>query len=189
MPFVERIEAWRGEDVLDAGGEKIGRLEEVYYDPSTQQPVLLSVKSGILGRQLALVPAERATVSRNYVRVPYTGEQVGHSQGFRAEDELTGEQVAAVGAVFGLGWPVDGPLHSASLIERQLIEAEEARRRAEELELDAGRRHEQAHDARRRAAAASEEAQAAERERDQAQAEAEEARRRAEAANEQPSKD
>lgn len=186
MPFVERIEAWRGQDVLDRGGVKLGRLEEVYYDPATQQPILLSVKSGILGRQVTLIPAEQATVSRDYLRVPYTGEQVERSQGSPVEDVLTGEQVAAVGAVFGLGWPVAGPLHSASLIERRIIEAEEATRRAQELELEAGRHDQAALEARQRAAAASEQARAAEEASDQVQAEAQVARHRADAASKPP---
>ena len=52
MPTVERIESWRGEDVLDDGGQKAGRLEEVYYDTNRPGPVLRSIKHGMLGRQL-----------------------------------------------------------------------------------------------------------------------------------------
>ena len=48
MPIVERIESWSGQDVLESGGEKVGRLDEVYYDPATSEPVLLSVKHGLL---------------------------------------------------------------------------------------------------------------------------------------------
>jgi sporulation protein YlmC with PRC-barrel domain len=186
MPIVERIETWRGQDVLDSAGEKVGRLEEVYYDPATQEPVLLSVKSGLLGRQMALVPAEHAVLSRDQLRVPYTAEQIEQAQGARVEDELSEEQVAAVGALFGLALPASGPLRSASLIERLRAEAEEARQRAQKLGLEAQHRNQEAQDARERAAAAAEQANAAEREREQAQADALEARRRAEPASEQP---
>ena len=34
MLHVERIESWRGQDVLDSEGEKAGRLEEVYSTPT-----------------------------------------------------------------------------------------------------------------------------------------------------------
>ena len=63
MPTVERIETWRGQDVLDGAGDKAGRLDEVYYDSAAQEPVLLAVKHGRLGRQVTLVPAAEAVLS------------------------------------------------------------------------------------------------------------------------------
>ncbi len=54
MTLQPRLEASLVElqDVLDSGGEKVGRLDEVYYDPATSEPVLLSVKHGLLARQV-----------------------------------------------------------------------------------------------------------------------------------------
>jgi hypothetical protein len=49
MPTLERIENWRGQDVLDGSGEKAGRLDEVYYDATGHEPILLSVKHGCSG--------------------------------------------------------------------------------------------------------------------------------------------
>jgi len=172
MPTVERIETWRGQDVLDGAGEKAGRLEEVYYDSTAQEPVLFVVKHGRLGRQVVLVPAGEAVLSHDYVRVPYSAEQIHQSETGSVEDELSGEQVAAVGVLFNLTLASSGPVYSASLIERRRAEAERAERRARELELEAKRRTEELEEARRRAGTAAEEAQAAERERDKAQAEA-----------------
>jgi sporulation protein YlmC with PRC-barrel domain len=186
MPILERIENWHGQDVLDVSGEKVGHLDDVYYDPATQEPVLLSVKSGLLGRQVALVPIAEAVLSRDYVRVPYTSEQVKQAQSGRVDEELTAEQVASVGSLFGLTLPASRSLQSASLIERLRDEAEKAQRRAHELELEAQRRHEEAEAARERAAEATEQDHAAEREREQAQADALDAQRRAEASGQPP---
>ena len=97
MPTIERIESWHGQDVLDGAGGKAGRLEEVYYDPTTQEPVLLSVKHGMLGRQVTLVPADEAVLSRDYLRVPYSAEQIQHAESASAEEELSSEQVEIVG--------------------------------------------------------------------------------------------
>jgi sporulation protein YlmC with PRC-barrel domain len=187
MPIVERIESWRGQDVLDGTGEKVGRLEEVYYDPRAGEPVLLSVKHGLLSRQVTLIPAVEAVLSRDYVRVPYSAEQIEQAQGGRVEDELSGEQVAAVGALFAVTLPSSGPLHSASLIERRHAEAEEARRHAQELEAEAQARKEEAEEADKRAAAATEQAHGAKRDHEQAQADALEAQRRAETSGQPPS--
>ena len=77
MPTVESIESWRGQDVLDSAGEKAGRLEELYYDAAGDEPVLISIKHGRLGHQVKLAPLSGAAVSRDYVRLPFTGEQLG----------------------------------------------------------------------------------------------------------------
>jgi hypothetical protein len=166
---VERIESWRGQDVLDSAGEKVGRLEEVYYDALGDEPVLISIKHGRLGHQVKLAPVSDAAVSRDYVRLPFTGEQLGGSPDVTVGDELTAEQGAAVCALFGVRQS-SGPLVGASLRARRNDEAEQARRRADELELTAEDRKLEAEEARHRAGAASEEAHAAERAREQAEA-------------------
>ena len=99
MPTLERIESWRGQDVLDDAGQKAGRLEEVYYDASGSDPVVISIKHGLLGRQVQLVPIADAVLSRDYLRLPFSGEQIGQSPSLSIEDELNSEQVAAVAAL------------------------------------------------------------------------------------------
>jgi len=153
-------------------------LDEVYYAPATSEPVLLSVKHGLLGRQVALIPAAEAVVSRDYVRVPYSAEQIERAQRGGVEDELSGEEIAAVAALFGVALPSSGPLYSASLIKRRHAEAGEARQHALALGLEAGRRKEEAEEAREHADAAAEQAHGAEREHEQAETDALEARRR-----------
>ncbi len=169
MPTVEGIESWRGQDVLDSAGEKVGRLEEVYYDAAGDQPVLISIKHGRLGRQVKLAPLSEAAVSRDYVRLPFTGEQLGGAPDVTVGDELTAEQGAAVCALFAVAQS-SGPLIGASLLARRNDEAEQARRRADELELTAEDRKREAEEARHRAGAASEEAHAAQRASEQAEA-------------------
>ena len=173
MATVESIETWRGEDVLDSTGEKAGRLEEVYYDSAGQEPVLLSVKHGMLGRQVSFVPATEVVLSHDYLRVPYTADQINHSQG-SDEDELSSEQVAAIAALFKVTLPASGPLRSASLIERRRVEAEKADQRAKEMEREAQQRAAELDEARRRASAAAEEAHDAEEAREKAEAAASE---------------
>ncbi len=170
MPTVERIETWRGQDVVDGVGEKAGRLEDVYYDSGTEEPILLSVKRGMLGRQVTLVPAADAVLSRDYVRVPYSAEQIGQAGSSTAEDELSAEQVASVGARFKVTLQSPGPLFSASLIHQRRVEAEEANRRARELEREAQQRAEELEEARERAGEAAAEAQSADRAREKAEA-------------------
>ena len=169
MPTVESIESWRGQDILDSAGEKVGRLEEVYYDAAGDEPVLISIKHGRLGHQVKLAVSD-AAVSRDYVRLPFTGEQLGGAPDVTVGDELTAEQCAAVCALFAVPCGSSGPLVGASRVARRNDEAEQARRRADELEFTAEDRKREAEEARHRAGAASEEAHAAQRAREQAEA-------------------
>jgi hypothetical protein len=169
VPTVESFESWRGQDVLDSAGEKVGRLEEVYYDAVGDEPVLISIKHGRLGHQVKLAPVADAAVSRDYVRLPFTGEQLGGAPDVTVGDELTAEQSAAVCALFAVRQS-SGPLVGASLLARRDDEAEQARRRADELEVTAEDRKREAEEARHRAGAASEEARAAQRAREEAEA-------------------
>jgi hypothetical protein len=169
MPTLERIESWRGEDVLDSAGERAGRLEEVYYDAAGREPVLVSIKHGRLGHQVKLAPVFDAAVSRDYVRLPFRGEQLGGAPDVTVGDELTAEQCAAVCALFAVRCPSSGPLVSASLLARRDQEAVKAGRRADELQLAAEDREREAEEAGRRAGAAADQAYAAQRVRDQAE--------------------
>ena len=169
MPTVEYVENWRGQDVLCASGEKAGRLDEVYYHSASPEPVLLSIRHGMLGHKVTLIPVAEAVFSRDYLRVPYSAEQVAQADPGHVEDELSHEQVAAVAATFDVSLP-PGPLYGAALIERRRVEAEKAERRAHELQLEAEQRAKELEVARERASAAAMESQAAEREREEAQA-------------------
>lgn len=111
-------------------------------------------------------------VSHDYIRLPFSGQQLGGSPDVTVGDELTAEQCAAVCALFAVPCPSSGPLVSASLLARRTDEAEQARRRADELQLTAEERKREAEEARGRAGAAAEEAHAAQRAREQAEADA-----------------
>lgn len=177
MPTVERIETWRGQDVLEQAGAKAGHLEEVYYDSTGSEAVLICAKHGMLGRQLKLIPAAHAGLCPDYLRMPFTAEQIERSQTASVEDELGSEQVDAIGAPFKLDLSSTGPVYSSNLVERRRAEAEKAHQREEELELEAQRRAQEVERARqeleeagKRASAAAEEAHAAERAREKADA-------------------
>ena len=53
---VENITDWRGQDVVDPIGEKLGKLEEVYFDGETDEPAFAAVKTGLVSKRLTLVP-------------------------------------------------------------------------------------------------------------------------------------
>jgi hypothetical protein len=86
---VEDIKEWRGQDVLDPQSEKLGKLDEVFYDTETDQPAFAAVKSGTLSKHLTLVPLGGATVGRDYVRVATPKDRFKAAPSFSPDVELS----------------------------------------------------------------------------------------------------
>ncbi|MER6976715.1 PRC-barrel domain-containing protein [Streptomyces carpinensis] len=69
------IREWRNRDVIDPKGRKIGALEAVYVDTTTDAPSMATVRTGLPTRhRLVFVPLDEATLGPGYV-------QVAHSRG------------------------------------------------------------------------------------------------------------
>lgn len=186
---IERVESWRGQDVLDRDGEKLGKLEDVYVDLASDEPGLAAVKSGLLGRKLRLVPLRDATFARDAVRVTIAKERFENAPEAGEEGVLERGMELTVFDHFALPAPAgdEGPRYeSTQAAVARHAEAEEQRRRADELEAAAERRAGEGQEAHRRAQEAQDAARAAEREREDALNEARSARERADEVDRPP---
>ena len=77
LPIGHRnIAEWRGSKLIDRNGERIGKLEEVYFDVETEEPQFGTVKEGLFGRHLALIPLVGATIGPDSLQVPVSKEQI-----------------------------------------------------------------------------------------------------------------
>jgi uncharacterized protein YrrD len=87
----ENIAEWRGKDLVDRDGDKIGKLEDVYVDVDTDQPIFGTVKEGLIGRHLiTFVPLGGITIGPDNLLVPVSSEQVKGAPDIALEgDELT----------------------------------------------------------------------------------------------------
>ena len=70
------IAEWRGRDLVDRDGERIGKLEDVYFDVETDEPQFGTVKEGFIGRHLTFVPLTGITIGPDNLQVPVSKEQV-----------------------------------------------------------------------------------------------------------------
>ncbi|MGW3774480.1 PRC-barrel domain-containing protein, partial [Actinomadura verrucosospora] len=96
------IREWRTRAVLDSGGRKIGTLESVYVDTSTDEPAMATVRIGLPTRhRLAFVPLEGATAGPGYVRIPHDRSQVKHSPAIGMDDVLPAQDEEAVFRHYG----------------------------------------------------------------------------------------
>ena len=186
---VERIEEWRGQAVVDPNGDKIGKLEELYTDLDSGEPGIGCVKTGLFGRHLSLVPLTDASLGRDYVRLPYTKDQVRDAPRAEPGGQLTRADEVALFEHYGLEPPPaaeGGPRHlryeTPEAEQQRRAAAEEARARAAFLEGEAERKQMEAEVAAGDARDAVEHAQRARRERDDALRRAQEEREAAERA-------
>jgi len=186
---IERIEGWRGQDVLDRDGEKLGKLEDVYVDLASDEPGLAAVKSGLLGRKLRLVPLHDATFARDAVRLTIAKERFENAPEAGDGGLIERGVELTVFAHFDLPMPSgdEGPRYeSTQSVAARHARAEEQRRHADELETAAERKADDAQEAHRRAQESEDAARTAEREREDALNEARSARDQAEQADRPP---
>jgi hypothetical protein len=91
------IREWRGQDVVDAQGHKIGELEAVYVDTATDLPSFGTVTVGMPTRhRLVFVPIDHAIVGPGYVKVPYDRKQVKDAPSIGTDGELPAGDEEAV---------------------------------------------------------------------------------------------
>jgi hypothetical protein len=99
------IREWRGHDVVDLQGHKIGALEAVYVDTATDLPSFATVTVGIPTRhRLVFVPLDQATVGPGYLKVRYDKKQVKDAPSIDTDGELPAGDEEAVFKHYGLAY-------------------------------------------------------------------------------------
>ena len=99
------IREWRGHDVVDSDGHKIGELEAVYVDTSTDLPAFGTVKVGMPTRhRLVFVPLARATVGPGYLKVAHDRKHVKDSPSISTDGELPAAGEEAIFKHYGLAY-------------------------------------------------------------------------------------
>src|SRR3954452_23910210 len=91
------IREWRNQDVVDVKGHKIGALEAIYVDTSTDEPAIATVRAGLPTRhRLLFVPVDEAVVGPGYVKVAHYKGLVKKATSMCTDDVLAIEQAEAI---------------------------------------------------------------------------------------------
>ncbi len=99
------IREWRGHDVVDGDGRKIGSLESIYVDTASDQPSFATVTIGMpTRRRLAFVPLYGASVGPGYVKVAHSKDQVRGAPSIDTDGELLAADEPAVFAHYDLNY-------------------------------------------------------------------------------------
>jgi uncharacterized protein YrrD len=70
------VAEWHGRMLVDADGQKIGKLQDVYVDVENDMPQFATVKEGFISRHLTFVPLGGITVGPDQLQVAVTKAQV-----------------------------------------------------------------------------------------------------------------
>jgi hypothetical protein len=102
---VDDIRDWVGQSVVDQEGSKIGALESVYFDTSTDQAVFGTVKVGFPGGgRLIFVPLIGAKVAPKHIRVMTDKKLAKGAPSIDTDGQLASEAEPDIYAHYGLAY-------------------------------------------------------------------------------------
>jgi uncharacterized protein (TIGR02271 family) len=97
---------WRGQTAVDEQGQKIGKVEEIYFDEASGKPEWAVVHSGLLGTSRQFVPLSGADAIEDGIRLPISKQLVKEAPGVEADAELSPDEEARLFEHYGV--PYDG---------------------------------------------------------------------------------
>jgi uncharacterized protein (TIGR02271 family) len=98
------IAAWRGHDLVDSDGSKIGSISDIYADEDTGQPEWIAVSTGLFGTKVSFVPLAGATARGNELVSRWTKEQVKDAPRAEADGRLSQDEEAALYRHYGMAY-------------------------------------------------------------------------------------
>jgi uncharacterized protein (TIGR02271 family) len=98
-------ETLRGATVRDRAGEKIGTVDDLYFDEATDRPEWMTVKTGLFGMKTTFVPVEGAQPEGDdELRVPYEKDRVKDAPSIDPDHELTQSEEQELYSFYGISY-------------------------------------------------------------------------------------
>jgi uncharacterized protein (TIGR02271 family) len=88
----EDVLRWRGRELVDADGDKVGTIEEIYLDAESSEPEWAVVKTGLFGNKQSFVPIGDASSTPDGVRVPFEKATVKDAPQIDPDGRLSQEE-------------------------------------------------------------------------------------------------
>ena len=95
---------WRGRELVDRHGDKVGMIEELYVDQQTDEPEWAAVGTGLFGAKLSFVPIQNAEPSGGKVRVPFDKDHVKEAPRIDPEGALSQQEEAVLYEHYGMAY-------------------------------------------------------------------------------------
>ena len=102
---IEEPQDLTGADVYDQMGDRIGSVQRLYAAGGEGEPswVAVSVRTGMLGRELVLVPMARLKHEEGQVRVPYSKQHLLDAPRWEDESQLSEEENTRLSDYYAVG--------------------------------------------------------------------------------------
>jgi len=97
-----RLDEMRGAPVYDSAGEKIGKVEEIFYDVQSHVPKWIGIGTGMFGTKRVLVPVQGSQATEDGLMVGFAKDQVKDSPDID-EEEISPQCESELMAYYGLG--------------------------------------------------------------------------------------
>jgi uncharacterized protein (TIGR02271 family) len=104
MPETSEILEWRGRNVVDADGGKLGKIEEIYLDAETGAPEWALVHTGLFGGKSSFMPLHGVQGDGDQVVAPYSKDQVKSAPQMDADGELSQQEESALYEHYGVSY-------------------------------------------------------------------------------------
>lgn len=108
MPETTEGYDFRGRTLIDSQGEKIGKVDELYYDDEGGQPEWALVNTGLFGSKKTFVPIRGASSSGEELRVSITKAQVKDAPRIDADQELSEQEEQGLFEHYGVPYTTEG---------------------------------------------------------------------------------
>ena len=108
MPTAEQAREWRGADLVDRDGDKIGTVEEIYVDSQSNQPEWALVNTGLFGTKSTFVPIRDASREGDNLQVPVEKAQVKDAPSIDSDGQLSQQEESELYRHYGLDYSSDG---------------------------------------------------------------------------------
>jgi uncharacterized protein (TIGR02271 family) len=96
--------SWRGNDVIDRDGDKLGTLEEIYLDQETGEPEWALINTGLFGTKSSFAPLQGASQDGGSVRIAYEKGQVKDAPSVDPDGALSHDEERQLYQHYGIGW-------------------------------------------------------------------------------------
>jgi uncharacterized protein (TIGR02271 family) len=92
-----------GTTAVDADGDKIGKVSEIYLDDETGRPEWATVNTGLFGTKETFVPLAQADLSGDNLRLPYDKAKVKDAPKIDTDGHLSPQEEQELYRYYGLG--------------------------------------------------------------------------------------
>lgn len=100
---VDELAEAQGASVYSSEGEKIGTIEDIYYDWETGEPEWIGIGTGFFGTKYVVVPVRGSALSEEGLTVPYSRDRVKDTPDLDVDD-ISQETERSLAEHYGLGY-------------------------------------------------------------------------------------